>query len=136
MKNISKETEKFNFLIDSFKQDRIDPYHEAEQKGELARWFRTKLMSFKDGLNVTLTKEMLSNMLRERTETTALSIDHALADKFCKAARALFAEEGLQSTSPYFEDLKVIKNWFEDHIDEPDGHLLGLTVDEEVFKMM
>ena len=27
-----KETEKFNFLIDSFKQDRIDPFDEADKK--------------------------------------------------------------------------------------------------------
>ena len=135
MKSVAKETEKFNFLVDSFKQDRIDPFNEAEEKGELARWFRTKLMSFKDGLSQSLTTEMLAQILRERTETTALSIDHHLADKFFRSSNALFKEEG-SSDANCVEDLKTIRNWFDHHIDEPDGHLLGLTVDDEVFEIM
>ena len=136
MKQVSKETEKFNFLIDSFKQDRIDPYKEAEEKGELARWFRTKLTSFKDGLSSTLTKDLLAKILRERTETTAMSVDHHLADKFYLSSSALLKEEGMNSSASFMSDLITIVNWFEDHIDEPDSHLLGLTVDDEVYDIM
>lgn len=136
MKQVPKETEKFNFLIDSFKQDRIDPYDEAEKKGELARWFRTKLNSYKDGLSITLTKDVLARILRERTETTSMSVDHQLADKFYKSSKALYLEEGRNSESSYMTDLTTIFMWFDDHIDEPDGHLLGLTVDDEVYDIM
>ena len=135
MKQILKETEKFNFLIDSFKQDRIDPYDTANEKGELSRWFKTKLMSYKDSLDSTLDKLTLAKVLRERTETTQLSTDHALADKIYKASKALFDDKGEKDREIYLEDLTTIKCWFEDHLDEPDGHLIGLTVDEEVYEM-
>ena len=135
MKQILKETEKFNFLIDSFKQDRIDPYDTANEKGELSRWFKTKLMSYKDSLDSTLDKLTLAKVLRERTETTQLITDHASADKIYKASKALFDDKGEKDREIYLEDLTTIKCWFEDHLDEPDGHLIGLTVDEEVYEM-
>ncbi|GAB1226614.1 hypothetical protein ENUP19_0298G0069 [Entamoeba nuttalli] len=136
MKVISNETERFNFLIDSFKSDRMDPYDEAVAKNELGKWFKIKIMTFKDGGNVSLDRSLLAKILRERTEMMGTSIDTVLADKLLKASTALYNFEEDKERNEYINDVLVIKTWYEDCLDEPDNHLIGLKVKDEIISIL
>ncbi|KAL7715953.1 Uncharacterized protein QTN25_006646 [Entamoeba marina] len=134
MRAISAECENFNFLMDSFKTGRMDSYEEAVEKGDLARWMKTKLTSFLEKYTDPLDKQGLAKLFRERTESNGFSVEHKLADQIVNALNALY--ESSNEKDSYFNALMAMKNWFEDHLDEPDGHLIGLGVDEEAFTII
>ncbi|EDR29743.1 hypothetical protein EDI_251800 [Entamoeba dispar SAW760] len=136
MKSFSNETERFNFLIDSFKPDRMDPYDEAVAKNELGKWFKIKILTFKDGGNISLDRSLLAKILRERTEIMGTSIDTTLADKLLKASTALYKFEEDKERNEYINDVLTIKKWYEDYLDEPDNHLIGLKVKDEIISIL
>ena len=146
MKKTTDDIDLFSLLIESFvppeqttnelAASKLVSVELSKDANECAKVMKSKLMMYIEKHPEPLTRAELQTLFYERTESRNFSTTSETADRFLKAALALYEKAGDKERNEYIETLTTFKEWFEDHLDEPDSILIGLQANDKTFDIM